>query len=366
MPPLPALETGHVIKIVFYAAVFIGSLVGNVGVIVIVATSRRMRSAITAYLVNLAVADISILLLCMWVHLVQDISRHRHYPLGAFWCRFNGFAQMTALTASVLTLTAIACDRFVAVMFPLRARRSQTGRRVGIIIAGIWVVSMAAALPLLIHRHLLEIQWKNAIEYSCQDNWPTTYEYNEEAGGCLLTQKYKHMYQTLVAVALFFAPIAVMGGAYTLIVWRLWLSPFPSQGMESQIHQSNGSKKRVVKMVVLVMVVFVVCWLPLQVISLYSMFAIDTGHSAPPSWFESVHFLAYFMAYSNSLWNPILYGGFNASFRQGFVRLFLCRRPSFSRGFSRSRDKNGYTAALVHLMPHHGTSSRRTQMTTVR
>ncbi|KAF0298585.1 hypothetical protein FJT64_004069 [Amphibalanus amphitrite] len=60
-----------------------------------------------------------------------------------------------------------------------------------------------------------------------------------------------------------------------------------------------------------------------------------------PSWFESVHFLAYFMAYSNSLWNPILYGGFNASFRQGFVRLFLCRRPSFSRGFSRSRDKNG-------------------------
>ncbi|KAF0302139.1 Substance-K receptor [Amphibalanus amphitrite] len=125
---------------------------------------------------------------------------------------------LTALTASVLTLTAIACDRFVAVMFPLRARRSQTGRRVGIIIAGIWVVSMAAALPLLIHRHLLEIQ---------------------------------------VAVALFFAPIAVMGGAYTLIVWRLWLSPFPSQGMESQIHQSNGSKKRVVKMVVLVMVVFV-------------------------------------------------------------------------------------------------------------
>ena len=80
---------------------FLGSLVGNVGVIVIVATSRRMRSAITAYLVNLAVADISILLLCMWVHLVQDLSGHRHYRLGAFWCRFNGFAQSEFYCARV-------------------------------------------------------------------------------------------------------------------------------------------------------------------------------------------------------------------------------------------------------------------------
>ena len=35
-------------------------------------------------------------------------------------------------------------------------------------------------------------------------------------------------------------------------------------------------------MVVLVMLVFVLCWLPLQVISLYSMFAIDTPQGRPP------------------------------------------------------------------------------------
>ena len=65
---------------------------------------------------------------------------------------------MTALTASVLTLTAIACDRFKAVMFPMRARRSQNSRRLGFIIAAIWLVSVAAALPLLLYRHLHEIQ----------------------------------------------------------------------------------------------------------------------------------------------------------------------------------------------------------------
>ena len=39
---------------------------------------------------------------------------------------------------------------------------------------------------------------------------------------------------------------------------------------------------QVVKMVVLVMLVFVICWLPLQVISLYSMFAIDTPQGREP------------------------------------------------------------------------------------
>ena len=45
------------------------------------------------------------------------------------------------------------------------------------------------------------------------------------------------------------------------------------------------------------------------------------------------------MAYSNTLWNPVLYGGFNNSFRQGFARLFLCGRRPYGRGFSRSPDK---------------------------
>ncbi|XP_037084466.1 allatostatin-A receptor-like [Pollicipes pollicipes] len=120
-------------------------------------------------------------------------------------------------------------------------------------------------------------------------------------------------------------------------------------------------------MVVLVMLVFVLCWLPLQIISLYAIFAIDAVHKFAPSWFESVHFLAYFMAYSNSLWNPILYGGFNNNFRQGFARLFLCRgKRKFSARNDRSRDRNGYTAPLIQLLPLHTASSRRTQMTTTR
>ncbi|XP_037071853.1 neuropeptide SIFamide receptor-like [Pollicipes pollicipes] len=81
-----------IVKIVAYALVFVGSLVGNISVIVIAATNIHMRSAINAYLVNLAVADICIVLFCMWVHLVVNIT-HPIFVLGAFWCKFNGFAQ---------------------------------------------------------------------------------------------------------------------------------------------------------------------------------------------------------------------------------------------------------------------------------
>ncbi|KAF0292255.1 Neuromedin-K receptor [Amphibalanus amphitrite] len=83
--------------------------------------------------------------------------------------------------------------------------------------------------------------------------------------------------------------------------------------------------RQVVKMVVMVVMVFVVCWAPLQVIIL---FGVLNKYDRLPEWFSHVEFFAYFLAYSNSLWNPVLYGGFNNAFRKGFSRLFRCRKPT--------------------------------------
>ena len=83
-PPFP--------QMVAYGIVFIASLIGNISVVVISAANSHMRSAINAYLVNLAVADICIVLFCMWVHLVNNVTQPM-FVLGAFWCKVNGFAQ---------------------------------------------------------------------------------------------------------------------------------------------------------------------------------------------------------------------------------------------------------------------------------
>ncbi|GIY61578.1 g_PROTEIN_RECEP_F1_2 domain-containing protein [Caerostris darwini] len=58
--------------------------------------------------------------------------------------------SMSCLTASVLTLSAISCDRFIAIIFPLHVRI--TKQRTSVVISAIWMVSVAVAIPFLVIR----------------------------------------------------------------------------------------------------------------------------------------------------------------------------------------------------------------------
>jgi hypothetical protein len=97
---------------------------------------------INYYLVNLSMAD---LMITVWfpIHsLVKELSSQNQYVLPAIFCKigvfYTGdiyFAYINALAllffpvlcmvSSVMTLSAISCDRFLAVIFPLWTRFTQ-------------------------------------------------------------------------------------------------------------------------------------------------------------------------------------------------------------------------------------------------
>ncbi|XP_013789283.1 allatostatin-A receptor-like, partial [Limulus polyphemus] len=124
----------------------------------------------------------------------------------------------------------------------------------------------------------------------------------------------------------FFLPVAIMATAYSLIIWKLWISELPGERNLVNITVQHRSKKKVVKLVAVVLIVFVCCWTPFQVIILYSQF----GHSSSltgelPTWFPVVTYFATYFAFSNSALNPIIYGGFCNNFRQGLCAVLLCK-----------------------------------------
>ncbi|XP_025082971.1 neuropeptide FF receptor 2-like isoform X2 [Pomacea canaliculata] len=157
------------LKILSYVLAMIMDVGGNALVIFIVVVSKRMRTPTNVLLVNLAVADLLVAALCMWVHLGANITPE--WPFGLLICKVNMFAQATAITSSVLTLTVISVERFVAIVFPLRP--GFTLRSTGAAIVAVWIVACAIAAPQLHVRYVQEVKWRNRHVIQCLERWPS-------------------------------------------------------------------------------------------------------------------------------------------------------------------------------------------------
>ena len=65
-------------------------------------------------------------------------------------CKIYYFVWNLCYTASIIILTAIAAERYIAIKYPLRARRCLTSRRITMSQIIIWFVAAVYSIPYLI------------------------------------------------------------------------------------------------------------------------------------------------------------------------------------------------------------------------
>ena len=80
------------------------------------------------------------------------------------------------------------------------------------------------------------------------------------------------------------------------------------------------SKRRVTKMVVIVVLIFAVCWLPIQIVQLNLFFGTYPETMA----MAAAQIASNCIAYMNSCVNPFLYAFLSDNFRKSFRRLLCC------------------------------------------
>lgn len=80
------------IKIFAYVIAIIISFFGNLSLIVVILSTKSLRTKFNFYIINLAVADILVPSTCMWLHLINDFYPSK-WILGTFFCRINTFSQ---------------------------------------------------------------------------------------------------------------------------------------------------------------------------------------------------------------------------------------------------------------------------------
>ncbi|CAG5115685.1 unnamed protein product, partial [Candidula unifasciata] len=309
---VPMVSWEVYVKCVAMAIIILTAVVGNLFIIVIVSSSKAMRTTTNMYIINLAVADLIIACFPTWIFLVKDVNKM--WATGGFFCKFNAFIQIQAMCALSFTMVAIAGDRFFAVMYPLKAR--VTNSKVKYVLVIVWTTAIAVAVPLFVYNKYSERQWANHLEKFCDSVWPMFVLPN---GKCDFGETSQMAYYIVVLAALNWFPMAAMTVSYAIIIYRLqWGRDASSFGHNAPVVQRRSTKK-VVKLFFVLLIAFIVCTVPFQVTSLYSM--IKDPVTVLPGWFQSVYYAAISLMYAHSCVNPLVYGLMSQSFRSGFRHL---------------------------------------------
>ncbi|NXT88604.1 NK1R protein, partial [Anhinga rufa] len=284
---------------VAYALIVVVSVVGNVVVMWIILAHKRMRTVTNYFLVNLAFAEASMSAFNTVVNFTYAI--HNEWYYGLLYCKFHNFFPIAAVFASIYSMTAIALDRYMAIIHPLQPRLSATATKV--VIGVIWLLAFLLAFPQGYYSVMEELPGRLV----CLVEWP---EHS--------TNVYGKTYHFCMTILIYFLPLLVIGCAYTVVGVTLWASEIPGDNSD-RYHEQVSAKRKVVKMMIIVVCTFALCWLPYHIYFTLQYFN--------PEWYlqkfiQQVYLAIMWLAMSSTMYNPIIYCCLNDRFRVGFKHAF--------------------------------------------
>lgn len=304
-------RTGEIIMTVLYALTMLISLMGNSVLIYIIWKVREARSLTSFMFVNMAVADLLVTVSVMPSN-INDFCNDFNWPIkggfGDFTCRTVQYINHISLMASILSLTFMAIDRFYVVNYPLESRaRTRWFRDSKYVSPLIWILS-SALMPIV----------------------PILYFLNKQNSSCELYPlgNYKVTilaFMVFLFLATYLCPLVIITILYGKTAHTIWFRRTPGERLsKTQQSQDEISKKRVIRMLVLIVTVFALCWLPVHIKNF--LFAARISGSSIHNLPQIVDLLTSWLAHANSAINPWLYIGLSTKIRLAFLHL-LGRRP---------------------------------------
>ncbi|XP_006815570.1 5-hydroxytryptamine receptor 4-like [Saccoglossus kowalevskii] len=199
------------------------SLIGNVSLIIAIASSDRLKH----YVLNLFVLNISCALLCDTVlnmPLILGASIVGSWPIGEFMCQYNAFFLQLVDIAILLGLALVAVDRLVAARSPHIYPDQFSRLRTNLLICGTWILGVAFAFPLLVQA--ITSQYFNS-RFLCSVANDTTF-----------------VYLVFVSLFCFILPIVFIFVAYIIIIRVGVKEKLRVRAMNTQMHYANDLFER--------------------------------------------------------------------------------------------------------------------------
>lgn len=143
VPEWEALTT-----LIILSTVILGTIFGNILVILGVFTHRPLRIVQNFFIVSLAAADLAVAILVMPLNVAYGSLGK--WMWGKSLCKMWLTCDIMSCTSSILNLCAIALDRYYAITDPINYASKRTMKRVMLQIAGVWILSLVISSPPLV------------------------------------------------------------------------------------------------------------------------------------------------------------------------------------------------------------------------
>ena len=229
-----------------------------------------------------------------------------------------------------LTIKLCFCFRYIVITYPLKPR--MTRGTTGIILALIWLISITFTIPAAIHSDLYAIQFEDgAHTVQCSETWMNAYALKA--------------YALLMVIGEFLIPLVAMCVAYYLIAKTLWFRKIPGgHNTPEQEQAAESSKRRTIRMLIIVVALFALCWAPYHGFAITRDVIIPTSTSDNFVLYHTLFYVVEALAMSNSIFNTLIYIVFNANFRKCVMQIKVPR-------------------AFHHVMRHSSTKTRSSRPT---
>ncbi|XP_031787134.1 octopamine receptor beta-2R isoform X3 [Nasonia vitripennis] len=347
-----AIILGCILGTIIVTAVF-----GNLLVMVSVIRHRKLRIITNYFVVSLALADMLVAMFAMTFNASVQVTGH--WLFGYFMCDVWNSLDVYFSTSSILHLMFISVDRYYAIVKPLSYPISITKRVACYMLLVCWIS------PAIISFVPIFNGW-----YTTEENDLFRHAHPDE---CMF--KVNKGYAIMSSCISFWIPCAIMIMMY-LAIFReantqekqihsrtanaMLLSHRPSRDLNNvngELNSGGGSSKtltlnevsgavehlhtptkdqKVIKMkrehkaartLGIIMGTFILCWLPFFL--WYVITAICDPETCPCP--DIVVSILFWIGYTNSALNPIIYAYFNRDFREAFKNTLQCAFCSLCR-----------------------------------
>lgn len=302
----------QVVLTVLASAMISLDLIGNAIIIHVIHNRTPMRTTMDLLIANLAAADL--IMIPVMVYLVNFFFNQYDWfggIMGQITCRLAISLQALSVASSVYSVFAISIDRFCAIFFPLK--KILTKRCIKWSILLIWLIGISFAIPQFLVATVKVVAKKQI----CVPSWKNSGMSSSD-------------YTLLFLVFCYVVPLVTIATLYLITGVRLWKSTAPGQHSKLELERIRVTRRKPTKMLITIVVVFALCWLPLQAAEVLWRFAPEVYWNVIP---YKVNVVLPWFGIANSAINPFIYPIFCEKFRSEFRRIlcFICFKEIYRK-----------------------------------